>query len=150
MAPFSIWYNKPQCDEAEKAYYEKLSGARTGATPAAGASSVTTAAAAPQPGSLAEQIAKARQHIKNSLESVDMVDDKALASKFSSLEVENKELRKVTEDLKGLVISLSERVSKLEGCGSAKVPVAAPEEEEEDDVDLFGSDDEEEDAEKAR
>jgi len=151
MAPFSIWYNKPQCDEAEKAYYEKLSGAKTGATPAAGASSVTTAAAAPQPGSLAEQIAKARQHIKNSLESVDMVDDKALASKFSSLEVENKELRKVTEDLKGLVISLSERVSKLEGGGSAKVPVAAPEEEEEDDdVDLFGSDDEEEDAEKAR
>merc|ERR1712142_795560 len=78
-------------------------------------------------------------------------EDKALAAKFSSLEIENKELRKVTEELKNLVISLSARVAKLEnsGGGVTAIPPAATDEND-DDVDLFGSDDEEEDAEKAR
>ena len=77
-------------------------------------------------------------------------EEKALATKFSNLEVENKELRKVTEDLKSLVMSLSARVGKLEGGGggAAKTPEAV--QEDDDDVDLFGSDDEEADAEKER
>merc|ERR1719233_832996 len=48
-----------------------------------------------------------------------------------------------------LVISLSARVEKLEGGGSA-VPATPAAALDDDDVDLFGSDDEEEDAEKAR
>jgi len=136
MAPYTVWHNKAQCDDAESAYYSKLAGAKP---------------SGPQPGSLAEQIARARQHIKNSLDAVDTAgEDKVLAAKFSSLEIENKELRKVTEELKNLVISLSARVEKLEGGGSAVSATPAAATEDDDDVDLFGSDDEEEDAEKAR
>jgi len=133
----SVWFNKAQCDDAEKAYYEIMSGAAKETTP--------------QPGALADQIAKARQHIKNSLEAVDLTgEEEALATKFATLEMENKELRKVTEDLKNLVVSLSERVSKLE-CGGTVTKVDSPViVDDKDDIDLFGSDDEEEDAEKAR
>merc|ERR1712029_396803 len=67
--------------------------------------------------------------------------------------VENKELKKVTDDLKSLVLSLQARVDKLDG-GKAEAPSAkaapAPAEDDDEDVDLFGSDDEEDDAEKQR
>jgi len=147
----NIWFNKAQCDDAERMYYEKLAGAKGGSAPEG----------------LSAQIAKARQHIKNSLECVDGLvalaggDDMNLTNKLNALEVENKQLKKVTEDLKSLVSRLEARVAKLEvGGGSPAKPSAAPvpapapakeEEEDDDDVDLFGSDeDEEEDAEKAR
>jgi len=146
LAQENIWFNKAQCDDAERMYFEKLSGAKAGG-----------------PESLSAQIQRARQHIKNSLDCVDnLVDqsgdiDMALASKLSALELENKALRKVTDDLKGLILKLENRVATLEG-GKSAAPAAAPapkkaepeEEEDDDDVDLFGSDDEEEDAEKAR
>jgi len=82
----------------------------------------------------------------------------ALASKLSALELENKALKKVTEDLKNLILKLETRVATLEGGkpAAAAAPAAAKpakaeeEEEDDDDVDLFGSDDEEEDEEKAR
>merc|ERR1712200_200686 len=68
--------------------------------------------------------------------------------------VENKQLKKVTDDLKALVLSLEARVGQLEGGKpAAKAPAKAapaPAEEEDDDVDLFGSSDEEESEEKKR
>jgi len=129
-------------------YFEKLSGAKVGG----GGESLTA------------QISRARQHIKNSLDCVDGLvaqvggDDMALASKLSSLELENKALKKVTEDLKGLILKLEARVSTLEGGKPAAAAAPAPakeaakeEDDDDDDVDLFGSDSEEEDdAEKAR
>lgn len=110
-------------------------------------------------GSIAAEIAKARQHIKNSLECVDglaaMAGNEELLKKVSSLEKENKSLKKVTDDLKNLVIKLETRVAQLEKGGSK--PSAAPakveeEDDDDDDVDLFGSDsdDEESKAEKER
>ena len=39
----------------------------------------------------------------------------ALMKKLGALEVENKELKKVTDDLKSLVLSLQARVDKLDG-----------------------------------
>jgi len=76
-----------------------------------------------------------------------------LQTKLTSLEKENKTLKKVTDDLKALVLKLEGRVSQLEKSGSS-APAAEPVKEEEDDeeVDLFGSDsdEEEEDAEKVR
>jgi len=80
-------------------------------------------------------------------------DDMALAGKLSALEIENKQLKKVTEDLKNLILKLEGRVANLEGGKGAAPAAAAPaakKEEEDDDVDLFGSDDEEDDAEKQR
>ena len=76
----------------------------------------------------------------------------ALLQKFSALEVENKQLKKVCDDLKAMVLSLSARVESLEGgkpSGAAKA-APAPAADDDDDVDLFGSDDEEDDAEKKR
>merc|ERR1711953_1046039 len=138
----NFWANKAACDDAERAYYEKLSGCKVS--------------------SLTEQIAAARKHIKNSLDSVDNLssglsaaEEMALMKKLGALEVENKELKKVTDDLKSLVLSLQARVDKLDG-GKASAPAAkaapapAKEEEEDDDVDLFGSDEESDDEEKKR
>jgi len=160
LAAENIWFNKAQCDDAERAYYEKLAGAKG-----------TSPAVAKTPG-LSDQIAKARQHIKNSLECVDSLvtlaggDDQNLVKKLNDLEIENKQLKKVTDDLKSLVLKLESRVATLEGKGGkpAPAPAAAPppaaapaaaaadEDDDDDDVDLFGSDDDDEEtaAEKER
>ena len=77
-----------------------------------------------------------------------------VVKKLKDLEIENKNLKKVTDDLKAMVLKLENRVAALEKGGAKAAPApakAAPakEEEEDDDVDLFGSDDEsEEDEEK--
>merc|ERR1711962_585889 len=66
-------------------------------------------------------------------------DDMALASKLSSLELENKALKKGTEDLKGLILKLEARVSTLEGGKPAAAPAPAKEaakEEDDDDDDV--------------
>merc|ERR1711988_1954479 len=148
----SYWANKAACDDAERAYYEKLSGCKgpQGAGKKMG---------------LTEQIDQARQLIKNSLECVDGLvsasgssEDMALVKKLNALEVENKQLKKVTDDLKALVFSLEARVGQLEGGKPAAKPAPAkpapakpaPADEEDDDVDLFGSSDEEESEEKKR
>ena len=73
-----------------------------------------------------------------------------IASRLQHLEKENSTLKKVTDDLRALVLSLESRIKSLEGSKSA-APAAKPqaskekeeEEEDDDDVDLFGSDDEE-------
>jgi len=145
LAHERFWDNKAECDDAERKYYLKLSGAK-GCT---------------FKSSLAAEIAKARQHIKNSLECVDGIADMAggeLVNKLNSLELENKNLKKVTEDLRNLVLTLEKRVASLEGKSGGSAPAPAPKaepakpaaDEDDDDVDLFGSDDEEEDAEAAR
>merc|ERR1712079_700950 len=110
----NFWANKAACDDAERAYYEKLSGCKVDGLVSASGSS----------------------------------EDMALVKKLNALEVENKQLKKVTDDLKALVLSLEARVGQLEGGKPAAKP--APAEEEDDDVDLFGSSDEEESEEKKR
>merc|ERR1712170_152406 len=81
-------------------------------------------------------------------------EEMALVQKLGALEVENKQLKKVTDDLKALVLSLTARVETLEGgkpsAGAKSAPAPAAAEDDDDDVDLFGSDDEEDDAEKKR
>merc|ERR1711872_823821 len=115
----NYWQNKAACEDAERAYYMKLSGCK----------------------------------VDNLTSGLSATEEMALMKKLGALEVENKELKKVTDDLKSLVLSLQARVDKLDG-GKADAPAAkaapAPAEEEDDDVDLFGSDDEEDDEEKKR
>jgi len=116
LAQESIWFNKAQCDDAERMYFEKLSGAKVDGLVA-------------QSGDI----------------------DMALASKLNDLVLENEQLKKVTSDLKGLILKLESRVAVLEG-GSAPAPAAsapAAAAEDDDDVDLFGSEDEEDEAAKA-
>jgi len=80
-------------------------------------------------------------------------EEMALVKKLNALEVENKQLKKVTDDLKALVLSLEARVGSLEGgkpAAKAAPAAPAPAADDDDDVDLFGSDDEDEDEEKKR
>merc|ERR1719190_31194 len=150
----NFWANKAACDDAERAYYEKLSGCKGAQGP-------------DKKLGLSAQIDQARQLIKNSLECVDGLvssatssEDMALVKKLNALEVENKQLKKVTDDLKALVLSLEARVGQLEGSkptGAAKpapapaaAKAAAPADDDDDDVDLFGSDDEDDDDEEKK
>jgi len=150
LAQEKFWENKAQCEDAEKAYYMRLSGAK-----AKGSS----------PSSLAAEIAKARQHIKNSLECVDVIEavaggavDAGVMKKLKDLELENKDLKKVTSDLKAMVLKLENRVSVLEkgkpavaAAPAAKAaPAPAADDDDDDDVDLFGSDSESEDDEEKK
>jgi len=160
LAQEKFWENKAQCEDAEKAFHMRLSGAK-----AKGSS----------PSSLAAEIAKARQHIKNSLECVDVIEATAAATatggavdagvmkKLKDLELENKDLKKVTSDLKAMVLKLENRVSSLEkgapAVAPAAVPAAAPAkaapapaaaDDEDSDCDLFGSDSESEDDEEKK
>jgi elongation factor 1-delta len=150
LAQEKFWENKAQCEDAEKAYYMRLSGAK-----AKGSS----------PSSLAAEIAKARQHIKNSLECVDVIEavaggavDAGVMKKLKDLELENKDLKKVTSDLKAMVLKLENRVSVLEkgkpavaAAPAAKAaPAPAADGDDDDDVDLFGSDSESEDDEEKK
>ncbi|PSN49139.1 hypothetical protein C0J52_14881 [Blattella germanica] len=118
----------------------------------------------PNKNSLAGEVAKARQHIKNSLECMDGIAALAtnanveVVNRINSLEKENSELRNTVSELKSLISKLESRVVKLEsqvktlesksGATPAKVPSAAPapksvpaaptkqsKEEEEDDDD---------------
>ncbi|XP_062535773.1 probable elongation factor 1-delta isoform X3 [Armigeres subalbatus] len=109
---------------------------------------------------LASEISKARQHIKNSLERMDGIAALAaspgaeLLDRLSTVEKENDKLRSVIDGLNNLVIDLHARVKALESgaaapatksaATSAPAPVA-DDDEDDDDVDLFGSEDEDED-----
>jgi len=146
----SIWFDKWRCDDAEKVYQEKKSGAQ----PQTGSSLVT-------------EIAKARRQIQNSLktDSVSIAADaeNEIVSRLQKVELENQELRSVTNDLRQVIKALESRILAMEKASSsggqtttAAKPAPAPakaaesEEEDDDDIDLFGSDDEEEDEEAAR
>lgn len=147
LAHEKLWTEKSTIEAAEKKYYEYLSKINS----------------VPSQCTLASEISKARQHIKNSLERMDGIAALAaspgaeLLDRLSSVEKENEKLRSIIDGLNNLVIDLHERVKSLESGGSkpAATAAAAPvkpaaaatkdDDEEDDDVDLFGSDEEGED-----
>merc|ERR1711892_1569004 len=91
------------------------------------------------------------QEVDTLVTGLSSAEEMALVKKLNTLETENKQLRKVTDDLKALVLSLEARVGSLEGGKpAAAAPKAAAPADDDDDVDLFGSEDEEEDEEKKR
>merc|ERR1712066_203391 len=96
------------------------------------------------------------QEVDTLVTGLSATDEMALVKKLNALETENKQLKKVTDDLKALVLSLEARVGSLEGgkpAAAKPAPAPAPaaaEEDDEDDVDLFGSEDEKESEEKKR
>lgn len=105
---------------------------------------------------LVSEIAKARQHIKSSLERVDGglgASGNEFLERISGLEKENSQLRGLVEGLQKLVVSMDSRLQKLEGGSSKPTPAAskpAPANDDDDDVDLFGSDEDDEEAEKIK
>ncbi|XP_011151561.1 probable elongation factor 1-delta isoform X2 [Harpegnathos saltator] len=117
-------------------------------------------------GSLASEVAKARQHIKQSLQCMDDVialtdmSHQDVTPRIESLEKHNKDLQDVVQDLEAVLDKLEKRVTSLEQripylaiCPAkpASVEEKAPEKDEDnEDVDLFGSDSEGDDAEAAK
>jgi len=134
---------------------------------------VTKPIPVPQNSPLFDQISMARQQIHQSLAAPPKTgagDGGAaltdLTNRMQKLELENAELKQVTNDLKNMVTKLSSRVELLEkksAAPAAAAPVKAPaapapvkaapparpakkeeeEEEDDDDFDMFASDDEE-------
>ncbi|KAJ9590742.1 hypothetical protein L9F63_016258 [Diploptera punctata] len=115
----------------------------------------------PNKNSLAGEVAKARQHIKNSLECMDGIAALAttanveVVSSINNLEKENAEVKRVLERLTGVLKKMESRIEALELSVKAaqskpSEPAAKPQpvqnskDDDDDGVDLFGSDSEEE------
>jgi len=164
----NIWFDQYKFMDAERDYYSKLAQRLiSGDAPALAAPCVGRAKSP-----LIEQISHARQQIHQSLATPPKAgggDGGAavtdLTNRLQKLELENAELKSVTNDLKNMVTKLSSRVEQLEksatpaaapAAATAPVKAAPPakkeeEEEEDDDFDMFGSDEEEdEEAEKIK
>lgn len=124
----------------------------------------------PSGGSLASEVAKARQHIKQSLQCMDDIatlvgvshSNPDIVSLLANLEKENQDLRNVVQELKEITEMLEKRVNDLERgktlsmphvqiCPSKPTTVRESKAKEDDeDIDLFGSDSEGEDAEATK
>uniref|UniRef100_A0A3B3DHY5 Eukaryotic translation elongation factor 1 delta b (guanine nucleotide exchange protein) n=1 Tax=Oryzias melastigma TaxID=30732 RepID=A0A3B3DHY5_ORYME len=175
LAKEKIWFDKPQYDEAERRFYEHKNGGAVQTMPDVGANAIL------------QDIARARENIQKSLAGLktslcsrgsaqpslnhqsllnagsnNPADQGEIISRIKSLELENKSLHKVVDDLRAALSRLECRVAVLE---KPPVPVtAAPpqsctngsavqqkssapakeDEEDDDDIDLFGSDEDEE------
>jgi len=139
LASEKIWFDKSRVEEAESNYYaKKYSGA-------SGASSASSA--------LVADIQNIKDHIRSVLGG-----ESAGSAAVSDIDMQRLEkLENENKALRSLITQLESRVAALEvgsGAPAAAKPAAAkPAAEEDDDdsdVDLFGSDDEEEDAEAAK
>jgi hypothetical protein len=133
LAQENIWLNKAQCEEAEQLYNEKLSRSKD---------RVLMMSAGDPEDSLSRQSKRAYQYIQNSFEFVDglicNLSEEALAVALAArpMEIENKHLKKITEDLKSLIIKLENCVVVLEsgkGVASTAGGALTDKKEEEDE-----------------
>ncbi|KNC32780.1 hypothetical protein FF38_09215, partial [Lucilia cuprina] len=106
---------------------------------------------------LVSEIAKAREHIKNSLEKMDGIScvdativPSNLLERIQLLEEENANLKQIISKLNDLSIDSQKRITALEGLVTCSKPVAQSLTEDDDGVDLFASDSDEESEEAAR
>ncbi|XP_067620865.1 probable elongation factor 1-delta isoform X2 [Eurosta solidaginis] len=153
LAADHFWLDKSNYHNAERQYYELL-GKEGNA-----ANSQCT---------LVSEIAKAREHIKNSLQKMDGIATLTTApasgeviDRVSAIEKDNADLRNLIASLKSVCLETQSRVTALEKRVNAELsgttaPIIAPAQsttdnkaDDDDDVDLFGSEDEE-DADAAR
>ncbi|KAM9719411.1 eukaryotic translation elongation factor 1 delta a (guanine nucleotide exchange protein) isoform 1-T1 [Menidia menidia] len=144
LATENIWFDKQRYDEAETRFYEGANG------PAAQQQQVKTA----------QHQAKGRQPKRQHRNSSSHAGgDQELVSRMKSLELENHTLHKVVAEMRAALLKLESRVAVLEKsptpaavpCAKATPVHAAPAkvengDDEDDDIDLFGSDEEDEEA----
>jgi len=170
----SIWFDQHKYEEAELEYQQYLAQHNHCGAIKSGPSchESKSAASASHKSSLVNEIAKAREHIQKSLNSDVPItrSDTSLAARITTLEEENKHLRKISHDLESVIKRLDERISTLElgkpspaatakpavcpakpTVFSAKPASASADDDDVDDEDfeLF-KDDEEDDAEAER
>uniref|UniRef100_A0A2R8ZL58 Elongation factor 1-delta n=1 Tax=Pan paniscus TaxID=9597 RepID=A0A2R8ZL58_PANPA len=160
LAHEKIWFDKFKYDDAERRFYEQMNG------PVAGASrqvrAARGAAEAPWPSGSSSGPGAS---------SGTSGDHSELVVRIASLEVENQSLRGVVQELQQAISKLEARLNVLEKSSPghratapqtqhvspmrqveppAKKPATPAEDDEDDDIDLFGSDNEEEDKEAAQ
>ncbi|XP_053705574.1 uncharacterized protein LOC128749656 isoform X2 [Synchiropus splendidus] len=152
LAQERIWLDKPRYDEAERRFYERRS--RGPPPPAQDVGST----------SILQDIARARENIQKSLAGnpspACSPADQELVSRIKNLELENQHLYKVMDDLRLSLSKLESRVAVLEtpaaaaaltnGTSAQKKANTPSKTEDDDDLDLFGSEEEDEEAEKLR
>ncbi|XP_055020531.1 eukaryotic translation elongation factor 1 delta b (guanine nucleotide exchange protein) isoform X2 [Boleophthalmus pectinirostris] len=160
LAKEKIWFDKPRYDEAERRFYERMSGT----------SSTSQSTGDLGANSILKDIARARENIQKSLagststSSNNATDQSEIISRIKNLEHENQSLHKVVEDLRAALSKLESRVAVLEKSpapvtSAPTIPVPytngttfeqkssggnEPEEDDDEDLDLFGSDEDEE------
>ncbi|XP_057190601.1 eukaryotic translation elongation factor 1 delta a (guanine nucleotide exchange protein) isoform X4 [Triplophysa rosa] len=133
LAQEKIWFDKSRYDEAERSFYEGENGI--------------------------EQTPQSQNASKSE-------DHSEVISRMKSLQLDNKNLHKVVDDLRAMLSKLESRMAVLEKSqGPAKktapvtkaAPVQKPKvaaqngaDDDDDDVDLFGSEEEDEEAERIK
>ncbi|XP_048018362.1 eukaryotic translation elongation factor 1 delta a (guanine nucleotide exchange protein) isoform X2 [Megalobrama amblycephala] len=156
LAQENIWFDKSRYDEAERRFYEGMNG-------------IPQTSQERDSSAILQDIAKARQNIQQSLAGSQNAskseDQSELVSRLKSLELDNKNLHKVVDDLRATLSKLESRMATLEKSQSPAsktvtftkaAPVQTPKVEEhngaddDDDIDLFGSDEEDEEAERIK
>ncbi|KAK9519705.1 hypothetical protein VZT92_022415 [Zoarces viviparus] len=158
LAQEKIWFDKPRYDEAERRFYERPAGSSQPSQDVGG-------------NTILQDIARARENIQKSLAgSISSAADQGeIICRIKSLELENHSLYKVVDDLRAALSKLDCRVSVLEKAPAVVMPAAAPsapftngttvqqktsapveDEEEDDDIDLFGSDEDDGEAEQLK
>ncbi|XP_071348077.1 eukaryotic translation elongation factor 1 delta a (guanine nucleotide exchange protein) isoform X7 [Trachinotus anak] len=151
LATENIWFDKHRYDEAEKRFYEGVNG------PSTQQQQVKTALQQPKGRQQKRQHRNSSSHAGG---------DQELVSRMKSLELENQTLHKVVENMRAALQKLESRVAMLEKtpasaavpCAKAAPVQAAPAkqmengggDDDDDDIDLFGSDDEDEEAERLK
>ncbi|XP_052086409.1 elongation factor 1-delta-like isoform X1 [Mytilus californianus] len=141
----STWRDQQKFESAEAVYQCKMAGTSVNNKENSGSSK------------LINEIAEARQQIQKALSSgggsaLSSGGDGQFSNRMNTLETENKELKKIVDDMKKMVSKLESRVTALEKGGNSSAtgskPAPAPaDDDDEDDFDLFGDDDEEAQAE---
>ncbi|XP_050712156.1 elongation factor 1-beta'-like isoform X4 [Eriocheir sinensis] len=183
LAHENIWFDKWRVDDAERQFYETKSSCGLESQGCESTSADNECSRLPQQatspsgsqpseegsglGSVASQIAKARQEIKNSLSashaggSIGSQGSADVLNRLTKLESQNSVLTKTVSALEKTVIQLTKRLDSLDHGGkttvsattSTSTPVQnnkqAEEDDDDDEVDLFGSDDDEEEDEAA-
>ncbi|XP_056127578.1 eukaryotic translation elongation factor 1 delta a (guanine nucleotide exchange protein) isoform X3 [Rhinichthys klamathensis goyatoka] len=154
LAQESIWFDKSRYDEAERCFYETKNGVPQ-------TSQVKTSLQGSK-GHTRSQKPRERKTSQNASKSEDQGE---LVSRFKSLELDNKNLHKVVDDLRAALSKLEARMATLEkgqspASKSVTVTKAAPVQkpkvekhngaDDDDDIDLFGSDEEDEEAERIK
>ncbi|KAM6919581.1 eukaryotic translation elongation factor 1 delta a (guanine nucleotide exchange protein) isoform 1-T2 [Lycodopsis pacificus] len=143
LASENIWFDKRCYDEAEKCFYEGANG------PSAQAKS---ALQQPKGSQLKRRHRNSSSHAGG---------DQELVSRMKSMELENQTLHKVVEEMRAALQKLESRVAGLEKSPAAVTCAkAAPvkqvkvengdDDDDDDDVDLFGSDEDDEEAERIK
>ena len=142
----TIWFDQRKFEEAESLYQRSLVQKEL-------------VHASPPRSRIVDQIAKARETIKQTLEQErgqpDGQSSSGVSQRLSSLEIENQQLKEVIKNIQASLSKLEERVADIEvsrgsGAPAGKAEVIEPakkkndDDDENSDDDLFGSDDEEE------